>query len=196
MKNLYVLFIPICILAASGYIRQKETIDSLKQSDLMNEKTSKTDTILKMGNNSIILLVNLKGGAYIDFHLKELPVNPISWRLGHFVCFDRWGYPSATEKANGFLIHGEAKTEMWDLLNAPHLINSRPASSIMCTLPMAGLQLTRKIELSADEPVFFVTEEIKNLNKNGRTFNIVQHVTIAPPFLDKSTLFDNNTLQG
>ena len=27
-------------------------------------------------------------------------------------------------------------------------------------------------------------------------FNIVQHVSIAPPFLDKSTLFDNNTLQG
>jgi hypothetical protein len=50
--------------------------------------------------------------------------------------------------------------------------------------------------LSAGEPVFFVTEEIKNLNRNGRMFNIVQHVSLAPPFLDKSTLFDNNTLQG
>jgi len=27
-------------------------------------------------------------------------------------------------------------------------------------------------------------------------FNIVQHVTIAPPFLDKSTLFDNNAGKG
>jgi hypothetical protein len=61
---------------------------------------------------------------------------------------------------------------------------------------MAGLQLTRKIELSADEPVFFVTEEINNPNKNGRMFNLVQHVSIAPPFLDKATLFDNNTFQG
>jgi hypothetical protein len=50
--------------------------------------------------------------------------------------------------------------------------------------------------LSADEPVYHVTEEIRNLNKNGRIFNLVQHVSIAPPFLDKSTLFDNNTLQG
>lgn len=27
-------------------------------------------------------------------------------------------------------------------------------------------------------------------------FNIVQHVTIAPPFLDRTTLFDNNTEKG
>ena len=27
-------------------------------------------------------------------------------------------------------------------------------------------------------------------------FNIVQHVTLAPPFLDKSTLFDNNAEKG
>jgi hypothetical protein len=67
---------------------------------------------------------------------------------------------------------------------------------MMSKLPMAGLQLTRKIEMSADEPVSYVTEKINNLNKNGRIFNLVQHVSIAPPFLDKSTLFDNNTLQG
>lgn len=56
--------------------------------------------------------------------------------------------------------------------------------------------MTRKIEMPEDEPIFFVTEEIKNLNKYGRMFNIVQHVTIGSPFLDKSTLFDNNTEKG
>jgi len=61
---------------------------------------------------------------------------------------------------------------------------------------MGGLQLTRRIELSDDEPVFFVKEEIKNLNKYGRMFNIVQHVTLAPPFLDHTTLFDNNAIKG
>jgi hypothetical protein len=61
---------------------------------------------------------------------------------------------------------------------------------------MGGLQLTRKIELAEDEPVFFVTEEINNLNKYGRMFNIVQHVSLASPFLDKTTLFDNNAEKG
>jgi hypothetical protein len=177
----------------------------LKQSDNMNEKAAKTDTVVKMENNSSLLLVNLQGGAYFDFHLKELPINPICWRatkpeerrfMGHFVCFDRWGPPSAGEKANGFLHHGEVNTLLWNLTEAPHTVNGRLSGSMMCSLPMAGLQLTRKLELSADEPVFFVTEEIKNLNKNGRLFNIVQHVSMAPPFLDKSTLFDNNSLQG
>ena len=194
-----VLFLIILI---SFSCKQKHDI---KQPDLMNEKTAKTDTVVKMENNSILLLVNLNGGSYFDFHLKELPVNPISWRatkpeekmfMGHFVCFDRWGPPSAAEKANGFRHHGEVNTQVWELLNEPHVINGLSTSSIMCTLPMAGLQLTRKMEVSADEPVVFIKEEIKNLKKNGRMFNIVQHVSLAPPFLDKSTLFDNNTLQG
>ena len=160
---------------------------------------------MKIGNSKIDLFVNLNGGSYFDFHLKELPVNPINYRgtnpgdeiyMWHFLCFDRWGPPSSAEKANGFLHHGEVNTLLWELLTAPHIKDSRSTCSMMCKLPMAGLQLTRKIELSADEPVFSITEEIKNLNKNGRIFNIVQHVSLAPPFLDNSTLFDNNTVQG
>lgn len=171
----------------------------------MSEKVAKSDTIVKMESNSILLLVNLNGGSYFDFHLKELPVNPVSWRgskpgelifMGHFLCFDRWGPPSAGDKANGFIHHGEVNTVSWELLAAPQTVEGRPTCSMMCKLPMAGLQLTREIELSAEEPVYFVTEQIKNLNKNGRIFNLVQHVSIAPPFLDKSTIFDNNALQG
>lgn len=171
----------------------------------MNEKTKKSDIIVKIENNSILLLLNLNGGSYFDFQMKELPINPINWRgskpgelifMGHFLCFDRWGPPSPAEKDNGFVHHGEVNTVLWELLGAPQIEDNRSTCSMMCQLPMAGLLLTRNIELSADEPVFFVTEKIKNLNRNGRMFNIVQHVTIAPPFLDKSTLFDNNTLQG
>ena len=61
---------------------------------------------------------------------------------------------------------------------------------------MAGLQLTRTIKMSAEEPLFQVIEDVENLNKHGRMFNIVQHASIAPPFLDKSTIFDNNSVQG
>lgn len=160
---------------------------------------------MKLENSKVVLHVNLAGGAYFDFHFKDLPINPINWHtknpeqppfMGHFLCFDRWGPPTDTEKANGFEHHGEAIAEVWELLSQPVNKGSSVNCTMRCTLPMGGLQLTRNIELSKDEPVFFVTEEIKNLNKYGRMFNIVQHVTIAPPFLDQSTLFDNNTEKG
>ena len=160
---------------------------------------------MKIENSKVVLQVNLTGGSYSDFHFKDLPINPISWHskdmeqplfMGHFLCFDRWGPPSDAEKANGFQHHGEVNTEVWKLLLGPQKKDGLIQCSMMCSLPMGGLQLTRRIELSEDEPVFFVKEEIKNLNKYGRMFNIVQHVTLAPPFLDKSTLFDTNAEKG
>jgi hypothetical protein len=160
---------------------------------------------MKIENSKVLLMVNLNGGSYSDFHFKDFPINPINFRtkdsdqpfaMGHLLCFDRWGPPTDAEKANGFLHHGEVNTQIWKTLEEPQTEDGLEVCSMMCSLPMGGLQLIRKIELSEDEPVFFVTEEIKNLNKYGRIFNIVQHVTIAPPFLDKSTLFDNNAEKG
>lgn len=161
--------------------------------------------VVTIENRKLLLLVNLFGGSYFDFHLKDLPVNPINWHIddnvkpdfmGHFLCFDRWGPPTKPEKANGFLHHGEVNTVKWKLLTEPHYENGLNECSMLCKLPMGRLQLTRKIELSENEPVFFVNEEIKNLNKYGRMFNIVQHVTLASPFLDTTTLFDNNSEKG
>lgn len=160
---------------------------------------------MKIENNKSVLEVNLNGGMIPDFHLKELPLNPLNWKHnvpempsfeGHFVCFDRWGPPSEGEKANGFVHHGEINTLKWTLLSEPQKKDGRTSCTTTCSLPMGGLQLTRKIEMPENEPLFFVTEEIKNLNKYGRMFNIVQHVTIGPPFLDKSTLFDINAVKG
>ena len=160
---------------------------------------------MKIENRKVLLKVSLNGGSYYDFHFKDLPVNVFNFyskepaehaHMGHFLCFDRWGPPTDAEKANGFKHHGEANSTDWKLLVKPHTKDSLITCSMMCSLPMGGLQLTRKIDLSEDEPVFFITEEIKNLNKYGRMFNIVHHVTLAPPFLDKDTLFDNNTEKG
>ncbi len=160
---------------------------------------------MKIENNIVLLEVNLNGGSYSDFHLKDQPINPINWRIndpemppfmGHFLCFDRWGPPTDAEKANGFKHHGEVNTVNWEMLSKPQSKEGVTTCSMRCILPMGGLQLTRKIELSENYPLFHVTEEIRNLNKYGRMFNIVQHVTLASPFLDKSTLFDNNAEKG
>lgn len=162
-------------------------------------------SVIKLENNCIELQVNLNGGSYFDFHFKDLPVNPINWVskdpeyppfMGHFLCFDRWGPPTEAEKTNGLKHHGEVNTQVWKVLNETQNIEGFTTSLMRCSLPVVGLQLTRKIELSENEPIFFVTEEIKNLNKDCRIFNIVQHVTLAPPFLNQSTFIDNNTEKG
>lgn len=160
---------------------------------------------MNLENSQVLLTVNLNGGSYLDFHFKELPLNPVSFRAndpgqpeagGHLLCFDRWGPPTDAEKANGFVHHGEVNSQVWKIIAEPQIKNGSIVCSMMCSLPMGGLELTRTIELSGDEPIFFVRERIKNLNKYGRMFNIVQHVTIAPPFLDRTTLIDNNTEKG
>ncbi|OQB31358.1 MAG: hypothetical protein BWY08_00542 [Bacteroidetes bacterium ADurb.Bin174] len=157
--------------------------------------------IITFENDKAVIKVDLNGGAYIDFHLKDLPINPINWSSsnpdeplfqGYFLCFDRWGLPSDAEKKNGFIHHGEVNQQQWGILQ-----ESKTGSSMQCSLPVARLQLTRESQQSPhNEPVVRVKEHIKNLNKNSRLYNLVQHVTLAPPFLDKSTLFDNNTEKG
>ncbi|MGD9558663.1 MAG: hypothetical protein AB7V25_16680 [Mangrovibacterium sp.] len=165
----------------------------------------KNDEQVKLQNEKVVLAVDLNGGSYLDFHLKKLPVNPLCWRdttpgdppfAGHFLCFDRWGPPSEAEKANGFTHHGEAIMQRWTVTELLHRGQELAGCTMGCSLPMAGLELSRKIELQEEEPVVSVTEQIQNLNKYGRMFNIVQHVTLAPPFLDRSTFFDNNVEKG
>ena len=174
-----------------------------KNNQSMNDTIKANDeekSIVKLENSTIVLHMNLNGGSYIDFHIKEQPLNPLNFLLevppqppymGHFLCFDRWGPPTESEKTNGFTHHGEANLQVWKMLD-----ENNSGCTMKCSLPMGGLELIRDVKLSDSEPVFFVTEKIKNLNKYGRMFNIVQHVTIAPPFLTKSTIFDNNTEKG
>jgi hypothetical protein len=205
MKENHSVLIFLTIIAMSGCQQKNTGVTSKTPVGKSLQNDTSTKSLMKIENSKAVLEVNLNGGSYPDFHLKELPLNPLNWRIkdstmpdfmGHFLCFDRWGPPSVAEKANGFKHHGEASTVLWKRLAEPHTINGVTICSMECVLPMGGLQLTRTIEMPADEPVFFVSEEIKNLNKYGRMYNIVQHVTIAPPFLDKTTIIDNNTEKG
>lgn len=207
-KNLAGNLLLFALILSSCFFFSCRQRQIVTQSETITGKSSPDTLIIstmKIENSKAVLEVNINGGSIPDFHLKELPLNPLDWRIkdstmpdfmGHFVCFDRWGPPSVNEKANGFIHHGEVNTLTWTVLNEPAKVNGMITGSMRCTLPMGGLQLTRKIEMPENESVFFVSEEIKNLNKYGRMFNIVQHVTLGPPFLDTSTLFDNNSEKG
>ena len=63
-------------------------------------------------------------------------------------------------------------------------------------LPMAGLRVERTLTLLEGAAAFRVEETVTNENKLGRVYNMVQHPTIGPPFLDAQTLVDSNARQG
>jgi hypothetical protein len=147
------------------------------------------------------LVVDLAGGSISDFRLSDLAVNPLTWDskgkdpeprpMGHFLCLDRWGAPSAAEEKNGMPFHGEASRVMWQVLKA-----GKSEVEMTASLPIAGLDVARRLRLSPDAALFTVVERVTNRNKLGRVYNIVQHPSIAPPFLDEKTLVDANAKRG
>jgi hypothetical protein len=134
-------------------------------------------------------------------------LNPLSWAhpapedvslqgFGHFLCLDRWGPPSQAEAAQGMPYHGEAAHVPWQVVREPGLRDGAIEAQISATLPKAGLSVRRTIRLSVKAAVCAVREEVRNDNPLGRIYNMVQHPTIAPPFLDETTLVDCNGSRG
>jgi hypothetical protein len=147
---------------------------------------------MRLSNTSASVTFDLLGGGLVDFRIPAVQsINPFTWESqggpmearprGHFLCMDRWGQPSEAERANGMPFHGEASRVEWKQAG-----NGR----MEATLPMAGLSIERTASL--DGAVLTVRERVTNRNKLGRMFNIVQHPTIAPPFLDEETFVDGN----
>jgi len=167
-----------------------------------------------MGRRQVVLKgeaaqvsVDIAGGSIVDFHLSGQNVNPLTWNypekgdlkprtMGHFICFDRWGQPSPQELKNGMPFHGEAAQVEWQVLSQPSKKEGALSAEMLCRLPIGGLELKRVLSLSDEFPVLFVREEITNVGKLGRVYNIVQHSTIAPDFLDESVLIDTNAWKG
>lgn len=152
------------------------------------------------------LIVDIGGGSIMDFHLKSQGLNPLNWAMTgdphtaramcHFLCLDRWGPASDAEQKQGMPFHGEAANVEWQVLKPPTGAEQKVKAEMGATLPLAGLKVKRTIDLSAGNALFVVREEVTNINKLGRIFNMVQHPTIGPPFLDENTLVDSNAAKG
>ncbi len=98
--------------------------------------------------------------------------------MGHNLCLDIFGGPSADEAAAGLPAHGEATVARFaiDSSAADHL-------SMHVTLPASQLGVERRIEL--DGRTVRIREIVENLSATDRPVGWTQHVTIAPPFLEK-----------
>jgi hypothetical protein len=159
-------------------------------------------------NTLSFLSVDLFGGAFTNFHLKDADnINPLSFAFtkeqmpennksgapyqGHFLCLGRWGLPSEGEIKAGVPNHGEFANILWTKKE-----NSDDKLFMEATANKEGLHVERKIQLDKNHPVFAVKESVTNLQPLGRLYNMVQHPTLAAPFLDESTIIDCNATIG
>lgn len=162
---------------------------------------------LHLKNKNAGLVIDQYGGAYINFYLKDDSINPLTWSLtseqmpennrdgapfqGHFLCLGRWGAPTPGEMEMGVPHNGEATNRMWR-------IGSKSSSKLVMSYESSldDLEIVREVEFIGNEAMFRVTERVGNTNTVGRLNNIVQHVTLGPPFLSTSTLVFTNAGPG
>jgi hypothetical protein len=168
----------------------------------------KSSSLIRLENNKTILTIDLFGGAITDFHLKNSDTNPLSFAFakeqmpannkggapyqGHFLCLGRWGEPSSGEIIAGLPNHGQFANILWNTKERKQI----NILEMEATALLEGLSLKRKIILGKHDPVYIVSEVVQNINPLGRLYNIVQHPTLAAPFLDETTLIDCNASTG
>ena len=157
-------------------------------------------------NNGIVQVsVASSGGGITDFRFLDHAVNPLNWEIerdpastekpylrGHFLCLDRWGAPSNAEAENGMTFHGEAAYASWRLVDRGESAEGRQEAEMVCELPIAQMTVRRVMRFEGNQAGLVVREQITNTGKLGRIYNLVQHPSVAPPFLDPATIVDSN----
>jgi hypothetical protein len=102
--------------------------------------------------------------------------------MGHNLCLDIFGAPSAEEAAAGLPVHGEASSVRYDV-QAGH-----GEIQMQATLPLANLRVERRLELR--DSAVRISETVHNLGGTDRPIGWTEHVTLGPPFLEPgATLF-------
>src|SRR5271157_3943707 len=97
--------------------------------------------------------------------------------MGHNLCLDIFGGPSAEEEKAGITVHGEAPV-------APFRVTeSEDGLTAAAELPAAQLAFERRIRLEG--PWMRISETVENLSALDRPIAWTEHVTIGPPFLEK-----------
>jgi hypothetical protein len=99
--------------------------------------------------------------------------------MGHNVCLDIFGGPSAEEAAAGLTVHGEAPVAPYEIVAGEDGLTMR------AEFPQSQLRFERQIRLWPSAPVVEFQETVENLAATDRPIAWTQHVTLGPPFLEK-----------
>jgi hypothetical protein len=96
--------------------------------------------------------------------------------MGHNICLDLFGVPSAEEALAGLTVHGEGSVNPYDITESSHDL------ILQLVLPLAQLKFSRSIQLHGQH--IRIRETVENLSALDRPLAWTQHVTLSPPFLD------------
>ncbi len=99
--------------------------------------------------------------------------------MGHNLCLDFFGGPSAEEAAAGLTVHGEASVVPYEITERGRILVCK------AHLPLAQLNFVRSIELLGR--CLKIRESVENLAAWDRPIGWTEHVTLGPPFIEKGT---------
>jgi len=97
--------------------------------------------------------------------------------MGHNLCLDMFGGPSAEEEAAGLSAHGEGSIAVYDIQHDCSTLSAR------VRLPIAQLNVEREISLHGS--AVRIREHVESLAGIDRPVGWTQHVTLGPPFLER-----------
>jgi hypothetical protein len=106
----------------------------------------------------------------------------LSGIMGHNLCLDIFGGPSAAEAAAGFPVHGETSVARFETAVDDGAIR------MQAVLPASQLRVQRRITL--DGRAVRIVESVENLAAADRPVGWTEHVTLGPPFVDERTQLD------
>ena len=166
-------------------------------------------TTYTLSNEKLRIEVNLLNSSIKSVTRKGHGggLNPLSWKLtqqqmpannrsgepfmGHFLCTNRWGSPSAREMAAGITHNGEVNTIKWQILKSSNSYVKTQHISVN-----EHLKVDREIVLATGSEKFTVVEIFENTSALDRVWNVVQHPTLGAPFLRKETQIFSNATWG
>ena len=103
----------------------------------------------------------------------------LSGIMGHNLCLDIFGGPSADEAAAGLGVHGEGSVAPYEITE------TNGALRLRAEFPIASIKFDRLIELHGPNVRF--VEVVENLSSTDRPIGWTQHVTLGPPFLERGS---------
>ncbi len=103
----------------------------------------------------------------------------LSGIMGHNVCLDIFGGPSAEEAAAGLTVHGEASVAAYEITASGSELKQQ------ARLPESQLHFERTIRLEAGKAVVEISEKLRNEAATDRPIAWTQHVTLGPPFVER-----------
>jgi len=103
----------------------------------------------------------------------------LSGIMGHNLCLDIFGGPSAEEAAAGLTVHGEAPVAAYEIAATDSGLTMR------ARFPQSQLRFERQIRLAEGSAVVEIAESVENESATDRPIAWTEHVTLGPPFLEK-----------